>query len=319
MITAGGGYNEILTYLIMVIHVKNLILVCVVFLSFTGVSQDEESPGGDSVLNPVGGNFDKSKMNELTFSDMELILLERRKIQNYIKELRSKDGIDKAYDELYKQIADQQNPKSKTQNSFYVEGFKEMSENNPELAKSIFELENGIRLRMNFTELNKKLNLPLTVSEFDRQQKLYQEFDRIDVLSIDALPFADSFITEKMIKNQQEFEKQNLLEVIAGDSCIYKSSPKTINLNSRSCNKSICSSEITCNLNEKFWDFHVSCESLSRGTCPSALDCATDGLVTTGSSEGGTLTHGSRDMIRYIESIKSGSNPSRNKSSRGAR
>ena len=255
----------------MVVHVKNLILVCIVFLSFTGVSQE--------IPIIIGGS-----LNEYTLLRMELLTLILRKGYPTDRYSDYKEEIEQQFDELSQDEKDKIIKDSELYSEIdyaslindYAQKIEELFERNPELGSIKIEREIIYELHIKLMKLNNKLILPLNVSRFDRLQKLYQELDSHPIIEFSSI--------EKHInmtpKNQQELEKQNLLEVIEGDSCVYRSPPRMINLNSSSCTKSICSSEVTCNLNEKFLDFYVSCGSLSMETCPSALDCATDGLVT---------------------------------------
>ena len=71
--------------------------------------------------------------------------------------------------------------------------------------------------------------------------------------------------------------------------CKYIDLPKLMILSTSSCNKNLCISRVECNMlitdiaDEEVSvhsRFDVACQALANGSCPSALDCATDGSIT---------------------------------------
>ena len=158
------------------------------------------------------------------------------------------------------------------------------------------------KLMADYDELSDSLKLPLSLRDWDKQNQIHNSLEGV------IKPLEGSFfntlepyredLTE--IQEEVEEEKTQVREVFMSGLergvCGYSIQPKIISATKPSCENNLCFSEVECDLsgldafskgefsdgNGEMWSqFDVACQALSDGSCPSALDCATDGSVMT--------------------------------------
>ena len=162
-----------------------------------------------------------------------------------------------------------------------------------------------------YEELSDNLRLPISIRDWDKQNQIHNSLEDV-IRLLEAEGFLnilepdkgdrESVETGKLAEIQEELEEEKtkvrevFMSGLEGSVCGYIVQPKIISATKSSCEKNLCLSEVECDLTKlddwsvgKFSDgndrmysqFDVACQALSNGSCPSALDCATDGSVTT--------------------------------------
>ena len=119
---------------------------------------------------------------------------------------------------------------------------------------------------------------------------LWEEIDT--TLQVKAKEVSNNSEQEKAHLEESKMEaKRTSLESLREGICQYLTLPKLIGVSASSCEKNLCISEVECEIpiegaedheaNGIVKRFDIACQALSNGSCPLALDCATDGSVTT--------------------------------------
>ena len=168
------------------------------------------------------------------------------------------------------------------------------------------------KLTDEFSDLSDSLELPLSVQDWDKQNQIHNSLENMamPLLMEWFLDFGkpdkedkENIVALKLAESQEkvEIEKTKVREFFMSGLekgvCEYTIKPKMIiSVTQSACEKNLCFSEVECDLTKldnwsvgifsdgndgMYSQFDVACQALSNGSCPLAVDCATDGSVTT--------------------------------------